>query len=84
MQEDIYKLPESVKSAYLELREDVAKSVDAPKKKALVLAEIDAAFLKVQEVMGAPRLPIPSRPWLSNSLVPLAFKLTSAPGFQTH
>ena len=43
----------------------------AKRPKAILLAELDEAFLKVQAVTVEPRLPIPSRPWLSNSLVPV-------------
>ena len=71
MQEELYKLPEPAKLAYQTLRNSVVDLDIAKRPKAILLAELDEAFLKVQEVTVEPRLPIPSRPWLSNSLVPV-------------
>ena len=71
MQEELYKLPEPAKLAYQTLRNSVVDLDIAKRPKAILLAELDEAFLKVQAVTVEPRLPIPSRPWLSNSLVPV-------------
>lgn len=71
MQEELFKLPEPAKLAYQTLRKSVVDMDIAKRPKAILLAELDEAFLKVQEVTVESRLPIPSRPWLSNSLVPV-------------
>ena len=71
MQEELYKLPEPAKLAYQTLRNSVVDLDIAKRPKAILLAELDEAFLKVQAVTVKPRLPIPSRPWLSNAVVPV-------------
>ena len=71
MQEELFKLPESLKLAYLSLRNDIAGCLANPKQKATVLAELDDTFLKVQAVTVEPPPMLPSRPWLQNSVVPV-------------
>ena len=71
MQEGLYKLPESLKSAYLSLRNDIAGSLADPKQKAMVLADLDDTFLKVQAVTVEPPPILKPRPWFTNSVVPV-------------
>ncbi len=60
-----------MKSRYSSLRKDVVDSVADPKKRAVVLATLDDVFVKVQEVMGSPYIPIPDGPKFEESIVPV-------------